>query len=229
MYYVAIQHLENHWRAPVVILSLVGKAREAVLELDMATLNADHGMEKLYQKLDTLFLEDANQAAFMAYESFEKYQRQNVTPVEDFLINFDRHVPKLKEHNILLLEPVLAYRALKSANLSSQNERLIKATVSKLMLCEMSKQQKKIMHKGSDAPSPSPITVKNETDISYKEEEETTHETFYGHYYNRNPSFSVQHGKGHNKNATRSTDKNINTIAPQGKTTKCFTYVSSIT
>ena len=44
----------------------------------------------------------------MAYESFEKYQRQNDTPVEYFLINFDRHVAKLKEHNILLPEPVLA-------------------------------------------------------------------------------------------------------------------------
>ena len=62
---------------------------------------------------------------------------------------------------------------------------------------------------------------KNETNISYKEEEETANETFYGHYYNRNPHFSVQRGKGH-KNATRSTDKNVNTIAPQGKTTKCF-------
>ena len=37
--------LENHRRA-----------REAVLELDTATLNADEGMEKLYQKLDTLLL-----------------------------------------------------------------------------------------------------------------------------------------------------------------------------
>ena len=79
------------------------------------------------------------------------------------------------------------------------------------------------MHKGSDAPSPSPVVVKNETDISYKEEEETANETFYGHYYNRNQRFSVQRGKGHNRNATRSTDKNVNTIASQGKTTKCFT------
>ena len=65
--------------------------------------------------------------------------------------------------------------------------------------------------------------VKNETDISYKDEEETANETFYGHYDNRNPRFSVRHGKGHNKNATCFTDKNVNTIAPQGKTTKCFT------
>ena len=46
---------ENRRRVPVVLLSLVRKAREATLELDIATLNADDGMEKLYQKLDTLF------------------------------------------------------------------------------------------------------------------------------------------------------------------------------
>ena len=60
--------LENCRRAPIVLLSKVGKAREAVLELGIATLNTNDGMEKLYQNLDTLFLEDANQAAFMAYE-----------------------------------------------------------------------------------------------------------------------------------------------------------------
>ena len=135
--------LENHRWAPVVLLSLVGKAREAVLELDIATLNADDGMEKLYQKLDTLFLGDTSQSAFMAYKSFEKYQRQNDTSIEDFLINFDRHMAKLKEHNISLPGPVLAYRALKSANLSSQDKRLIIATVGKLTLCDMSKQLKK--------------------------------------------------------------------------------------
>ena len=87
------------------------------------------------------------------------------------------------------------------------------------------------MHKGSDAPSPSPVVVKNEMDISYKkgfglvslfngistfvgylnkEREKTANETFYGHNYNRNPGFSVQRSKGHNKNAIRSTDKNVN-------------------
>ena len=59
----------------VVFLSLEGKVREAVLELDIAVLNSEDGMEKAYEKLDTLFLEDINQSTLLAYKTFEVYQR----------------------------------------------------------------------------------------------------------------------------------------------------------
>ena len=59
--------LDKTKRAPIVFLSLEGKAREAILELDTAVLNSEDGMKNLYEKLDTLFLEDINQSAFRAY------------------------------------------------------------------------------------------------------------------------------------------------------------------
>ena len=130
----------------IVFLSLEGKARETVLELDIAALNSEDRMEKVYEKLDTLFLEDINQSAFLAYETFEGYGRQPDTSIEDFLINFSQHVPKFKDFNILLLEPVLAFRALKSANLTPENENLVKATINELTLSSMSGQLRKIMH-----------------------------------------------------------------------------------
>ena len=40
------------------------KARKAILELDIATLYADNGMKKLYEKLDTLFFEDNEPVSF---------------------------------------------------------------------------------------------------------------------------------------------------------------------
>ena len=39
-----------------VFLSLERKAGEAVLELDIAALNNEVGMEKLFEKFDTFFL-----------------------------------------------------------------------------------------------------------------------------------------------------------------------------
>ena len=54
-------------------------------------------MEKVFEKLDTLFLEDINQSAFLANETFEGYQRQPDTSTEDFLMNFGQHVAKLKD------------------------------------------------------------------------------------------------------------------------------------
>ena len=114
--------------APIVILSLEEKAREAVLELVIAALNSEDGMEKVYEKLDTLFLEDINQPTFLVNETFEGYQWQPDTSIKDFFINFGQHVAKLKDFNILLPEPVLAFRTLKSANLTPKNEKLVSAS-----------------------------------------------------------------------------------------------------
>ena len=125
-------------------------------------------MKKLYEKLDTLFLEDVNQSAFRAYETFGNYQRPPGTSLEDFLIEFGRLVTKLKHFNILLPEPVHAFRALKSANITKDNENLVQATVSELMLSSMSEQLRKIMHGHSSShssPNTSPVVVKNEMDI----------------------------------------------------------------
>ena len=62
--------VEKAKRAPVVFFFLEGKARETVLELDIAALSSEDGMEKVYEKLSTLFLEDINQFAFLSYETF---------------------------------------------------------------------------------------------------------------------------------------------------------------
>ena len=163
-----VTSLDKSKRALMVFLSLEGIAREAVLELDTVVLNSEDGMKKLYEKLDTLFLEDVNQFAFQAYKTFENYQRPPGTSLEDFLIEFDRHVAKLKDFNILLPEPVLAFRALKSSNITSDNEKLVKATVRELTLSSMSEQLQKIMHGYSfsdSSPNTSPDVVKNKMDI----------------------------------------------------------------
>ena len=160
--------LDKTKRALMVFLSLERTAREAVLELDIVVLNSEDGMKKLYEKLDTLFLEDINQSAFQAYETFENYQRLPGTSLEEFLYSFGRLVAKLKDFNILLPEPVLAFRALTSANITLDNEKLVKATVSELTLSSVSKQLRKIMHGHSSNDSSlniSTVVKKNEMDI----------------------------------------------------------------
>ena len=103
-------------------------------------------MKKLYENLNRLFLEDVNQSAFMAYEYFENYQSHSNMSIDDFLINFKYYIRELKDHMILFPEPVLIYKALKSVNLTSENERLVKAkaTIGELTLSAMSEQLKKL-------------------------------------------------------------------------------------
>ena len=101
-------------RAPAVFLSLKGQARAAILERDVALLHSDDGIDKLIEKLDTLFQEDKNQSAFVCYENFESYHREPHVFINDYLIKFGRCVSKLREFQIILPEPVQAYHAHKS-------------------------------------------------------------------------------------------------------------------
>ncbi len=130
--------------------------------MDPEELNQKNGMENFYLivfKLYSLFKEDSNLTALTAYESFEKYRRPEDTSVTDYLIEIDQLVAKLKGHKISLPEPVLGYRALKSANLSEESDQLVKATVSELTLDSMSIQLKKVM--GNIASKPA-VWVKKE-------------------------------------------------------------------
>ena len=108
-------------------------------------------------------MEDVNQSSFRAYEIFENYQRPPGTSLEDFLIEFGRHVAKLKDFYILLPEPVLTFRALKSSNITPDNEKLVKATFRELTLSSMSEQLRKMMHghySSDSSPSTPPVVVK---------------------------------------------------------------------
>ena len=60
-------NISSSRQAPAVFLSLTGQAQTAILEMDISLLNAEDGMDKLVEKLDTLFLEDKNQSAFICY------------------------------------------------------------------------------------------------------------------------------------------------------------------
>ena len=83
---------------------------------------------------------DAEQAAFIAYEEFETFQRPPSMSTLDYINEFERRNNKIKSKKIELPDAVLAYRLLKSANVSEQKQTLARATISKLTFEDMKKQ-----------------------------------------------------------------------------------------
>lgn len=65
--------------------------------------------------------------------------------VHAYLIKFDCLVANLESNNIKLSESMLSCEALKSANLSKENERWVRATVNESNLQTMSEQLTKFM------------------------------------------------------------------------------------
>ena len=96
-------------QALAIFLSLTGKAREAVLELDIDTLNTDDGVDRVLEQLDKLYLKDKLQLAYQAYDNFRKFKRPSEMPIADFVIEFDRLYNRAKAYKMELPDGILAY------------------------------------------------------------------------------------------------------------------------
>ena len=102
----------------------------------------------------------------------------------------------MKHHKIELPEPVLAYRALKSANLSENDERLIRATVKEIKLDSMMLQLTRVLgFKDSSIKTEQEadvVKVKSEPNVMYSErcedqaqdKEDEQDEVYYNRSFN---------------------------------------------
>ena len=126
-------------QALAVHLTLTGKAREVSSEIDTKVLASDKGMETLLQKLDTVFMLDKNRQAFVAYSEFEMFKRPAEMTIPDYLVEFDRRYYKFKKHGMELPDQVLAFRLLKSCDVSDIHFQLAMSTTITITFEEMKK------------------------------------------------------------------------------------------
>ena len=173
--------VKSEKQAAAIFMILEGKSRQAVLEMDIARLNCNDGVKNLMEKLDELWKEDVNQAAFAAYETFESFKRSKDMNVTEFINAFDRLDNRLKSYDMNLPEGVLAYRLLKSANLSTEQEQLAKATVTSITYKDMCGKLKSIFGttKGTSGLKSEPDVGIVKTEPTYYNEQE---DAFYGSY-----------------------------------------------
>ena len=110
-----------------------------MLELDVSKLTDKDGVKNVISNLATLYLEDTNQSANAAYDNSEHFQRSPEMNMKDFISELERLYNKIRVFDMELPDGVLAHRVLKSANLSTENKKLAKATIKELThknMCE---------------------------------------------------------------------------------------------
>ena len=213
-------NVDKKKRAATVFLTLNGKAREAILEMSPTDLNEEDGLSKLYSKLDKLFKENENKAALETYDQFERYSRPSEMTIADYLIEFDMMTAQLKLHKIICPEPVLAYMVLRSANLTNDHEKLIRATVSELTLKSMAFQLKKVMGTSNPAREPAVVLVKNE-DVWYNKwyGGRGGHGSYHG---GKRPSSSSYQHPGRGRYAVAKMKSHPNPVGKDGNPTTCY-------
>ena len=124
-------------KGPRLYLSLKGKAREIVRDMDLNIIGAEDGLDQLVAKLDEHFQKNKVQRSYIELEQFEKFKRESDMPINEYITQFEHLNTKIKEHQMTLPDGVLAYKLLHQANLSDSEVNLIKATMKKLSYKEI--------------------------------------------------------------------------------------------
>ena len=131
-------------QAPAIVMSLCGNAKEAALEMEIETLNADDGVTELLKVLDGLYLKDENQRKYVSLKSLEQFKRSPTQSLDSYINEFERLHNKVKAHKIELPDSYIAYRLLESANLDQAKSELVRATLNNLAFKDMKTQLQKL-------------------------------------------------------------------------------------
>ena len=89
-------------------------------------------------------MEDESSSAYEAYKKIEKFSRPHETSLRDYVTKFEQLHQVAENHDMEVLDGVLAYRLLNNAKLPGKKIKLIQATANKIKYKIMKEQLKKV-------------------------------------------------------------------------------------
>ena len=162
-----VSEVDKKKQALAMVLSLTGKAREKALQIEVTELNKDTGVDTLIASLDTIFLKDKTDLAYSAYTKFDSFRKPESMSMADYIIEFERNYDQSKKHDMVLLDAVLSFKLLDSANLSCSQRQLALTAASDLNFENMKKALRRIFA-DSHLNSEGSIEVQSAYYTSYK-------------------------------------------------------------
>ena len=125
------------------MLSLEVEALDAVLEIDESDISKENGVDFIIERLNRLFKKDSTVIKYQTLKAFMTFRRPSNMSIQPYLNEFDKRLFKTESYGTVISDDILAYRLLKSANLSSYHEELVKATIPDFQYDIMKDQLKK--------------------------------------------------------------------------------------
>ena len=126
----SITDVTNDKQGGLIILRLDDRTQDSIMEaMKTEDINKENGADLVIAQLDTIFQKDKTVTAYEAYEEFETFKRPEGMSMAEYISEFEKKWNKTKAKGTALSDNVLAYRLLKSANLSFTEQKLIKATM----------------------------------------------------------------------------------------------------
>ena len=173
----SITDVVNTKQGGLLVLGLDEDTRDEVMQV-LTTENLKEGAKTVIDELDKIFEVDESLTAYEAFEEFNSYKRPSNVTIRDFCREFQIRLAKAQSTGTVLADHVLAYKVLKSAGLTPNEEQLVKATTSKLEYVEVVKQLKNLFSSETNDISRNISEVKMEKPVEFLH-----NETFCGRVY----------------------------------------------
>ena len=160
-----ITEVDKKKQGGLITLRLDDDTQESVLEsVSGEDLAKDTGAASVLAHLDTVFQKDVAVTEMEIYEEFESYKRPENLSIKEFLCEFEKRWKKTQSKGTALSTNVLAYRLLKSANLPSEKQELVRTTIKDTSYNSMKEQLTKVYNANSGTPE-TPASAMSHLDI----------------------------------------------------------------
>ena len=166
--------LDKKKQALAVTLSLSGKARQKALEIPVADLNKDDGIDTLITALDQIFLQDKVDLAYSTYSKFDTFKKSASISMSDYIIEYERLYHQCTKHGMTMPDAVLAFKLLDNSNLSPTERQLALTAANDLKFETMKGALRRIFANNPTSDTGKSIDVQSAYYTSYKKKTNNT-------------------------------------------------------
>ena len=139
-------------QAATLIGWMTGKPEEVAIQIDIEKISDVGGVDYLLLELDKLFEEDKTQSVFAAIDCFNSYRRPENSTMDEYIREFQQRyktLVQIRGKGELYEDGIIAFQLLHQSNLNSEQQRLIRATVSELSYANMEAALKRTFGEGT--------------------------------------------------------------------------------
>ena len=167
-----------------LLMTLEGKAEEAALQIPSDVIMSEKGLASIIEKLDALYMKDTIEDKFDVLLKFETFKRKSGQSIQDYILEFEGLYSKAKSYGTQISEDLLAFRLMRSANLSSQDEKIVKGalTAAELNLANMKMRLKKILTDTEGSSESTQMSINEINEMTHEDPnfiDEQSNSTFY--------------------------------------------------
>ena len=138
-----LTELSEDKRALAIHLSLTGRARTASSEIEVAVLKSKDGVNKILEKLDSLFLPDKGRRQFAAFHNLYNFRRYDGN-IHEYVSEFEHRYFKFTQEGMTLPDSVIAFMLLASCSLPERETQTVMSAISEVDYTNMKATLKRV-------------------------------------------------------------------------------------